>query len=86
MFAGSIVAQSPLVSRSFNDATKFANAGQFEKALKGYRLALAAVDAETGEFAVKIHYNLGVCHYRLGQLAAARSDFTSSHNLGQGTT
>lgn len=84
MFAGSIVAQSPMVSRSFNEATRFANAGEFEKALKGYRSALIASDEESGEFTVKIHYNLGVCHYRIGQLKAAASQFTTTIKLAKG--
>jgi tetratricopeptide (TPR) repeat protein len=84
IFAGSVMAQSPMVSRSFNDATRSANAGEFEKALTGYRLALIATEGEPGEFAVKIHYNLGVCHYRLGQLTAARSEFTTAIRLAKG--
>ena len=79
------MAQSPMQSRSFGEATRFANAGEFEKALKGYRLALMAADEEPGEFAVKIHYNLGVCHYRLGRLKAAVSEFTAAIKLAKGS-
>lgn len=85
MFAGSITAQSPLASRSFGEATKFANAGEFEKALKGYRVALMAADGETGEFAVKLHYNLGVCHYQLGRLKMAAAEFTTAIKLAKGS-
>ena len=84
IFAGSVMAQSPMASRSFGEATRFANAGEFEKALKGYRLTLMAADGETGEFAVRIHYNLGVCHYRLGRLKAAASEFTTAIQLAKG--
>lgn len=53
----------------FAEATNFALNGQYEKALSNYR---AAQDqAKDAESAARVHYNIGVCLYRLDRPADA---------------
>lgn len=86
IFAGSLAAQSPLLSRSFNDGTRFANAGEFEKAAKSYRTALMiAHDEDTpSDFLAKMHFNLGVCNYRLRHRAEAVAELNWAIRLSRG--
>ncbi len=87
IFAGSVGAQSPLLSRSFSGGTGFANSGEFEKAAKSYRTALMIARNEDmpAEYLVKVHFNLGVCHYRLGRRPEAVSEFERAIKLSRGT-
>ncbi|MEP6789253.1 MAG: tetratricopeptide repeat protein [Acidobacteriota bacterium] len=83
IFAVSISAQSSSVTRPFNDGTRSANAGKFEKALSNY---LAASEATKGEsidrnYLARLHYNLGVCEFRLGQNEQAVSEFDQAIQL-----
>jgi tetratricopeptide (TPR) repeat protein len=76
LFAITVSAQ-PSVTRSFNEGTKFANVGEFEKALSSYRAALK--DAERvrpdNDFLARLHYNLGVCEYQLNHPERAIDEF-----------
>ncbi len=74
--------QSLHALRAFDDATKFANAGKFQMALKGYRSALMLNEDVSAEFSAKIHYNLGVCLYRTDQLKPAVLEFNKAIKLG----
>ena len=76
--------QSFHAKRAFDDATKLANAGEFQMALKGYRSALMLNENESAEFTAKIYYNLGVCLYRTGQLKAAVVEFNKAIKFGGG--
>ena len=71
-------AQTPLAKRAFEEATRLAEAGEFERAVKGYRSVIAAGEEEKGEFAAKVRYNLGVCYYRTGQLKAASKELNTA--------
>jgi len=74
--AASVSAQ-PSVTRSFNEGTKLANVGEFERALSSYRAAL--IDAERvrpdKDFLARLHYNLGVCEYQLDRTERAVDEF-----------
>jgi Tfp pilus assembly protein PilF len=76
LFAASVSAQ-PSLTRSFNDGTRLANLGEFERALSGYRAALD--DAErvhrNYDYLARLHYNLGVCEYQLNRLERAVDEF-----------
>ena len=76
LFAVSVSAQ-PSVTRSFNEGTKLANVGEFERALSSYRAALS--DAErvrpNTDFLARLHYNLGVCEYQLNRPERAVDEF-----------
>ena len=79
----SALGQSPLAKRSFDDATRAAVEGNFEKALKGYQAA-AMSSPDEGEFAAKLRYNLGVCYYRTGQLRPAVKEFNAAIRVSGG--
>jgi tetratricopeptide (TPR) repeat protein len=76
--------QTPLAKKAFDEAGRSANAGEFARALKNYRAALSVTEDGAGEFAVKLRYNLGVCHYRTGQLKAAAKEFNTAIRLSGG--
>ena len=76
--------QTLLAKKAFDEAGRSANAGEFAKALKNYRAALSVTEDGAGEFAVKLHYNLGVCYYRTGQLNAAVKEFNTAIRLSGG--
>ena len=81
IFALPVFGQSLLAKRAFDEATRAANAGEFEKALKGYRSAMILDDEGPEEFTEKIRYNLGVCLYRTGQLKAAVNELNKAIRL-----
>ena len=86
IFAVGVSAQSASVTRPFHEGTKFANAGEFEKALSSYHAAFEAARSGTmdsGHLA-KLHYNLGVCEYRLGQNEQAIADLDQAIKLKKG--
>lgn len=76
--------QTPLARRAFDEATRLANTGEFGRALKAYRAASVAAEDDTGEFAIKVRYNLGVCYYRTGQLTAAVRELNAAIRLSKG--
>ena len=63
----SVSAQSFTTQRMFEKAVGMANEGKFETALPMFRdsLALAKIDDADAAFQAKVHFNIGVCHYRL---------------------
>src|SRR2546426_7946380 len=77
LFAVSVSAQSPSVTRSFNEGTKLANSGEFEKALSSYRAVLGGTKSvgSDNDFLARLHYNLGVCEYRLNRPDKAIEEF-----------
>jgi Flp pilus assembly protein TadD len=78
LFSGlNISAQSPTVSRLFSEGTKQANAGQFADALKNYKTALFAAENEYvgANYLSRVRYNIGVCHFHLGQFDLAENEF-----------
>lgn len=82
--SSAISGQSLLARRAFEEGGRFANAGDFDKALKAYRRALTAFAGDDAEFGVKLRYNLGVCLYRTGQLKAAKSELNLAIRMSDG--
>jgi len=76
LFAVSVSAQ-PSVTRAFNEGTRLANIGEFERARSSYLAALN--DAEhvrsDDDFLARLHYNLGVCEYQLNHPERAIDEF-----------
>lgn len=81
IFALCTAAQSPIASRLFDDATSLANAGDFEKALRSYKIALNFADTEDANRRARIHFNIGVCHYRLKQHNEAVAELKKAKRL-----
>lgn len=77
LFAVSVSAQSPSVPVSFREGTKLANAGEFVKALSSYRAVLIEADSvrSDNDSLARLHYNLGVCQYRLNHPEEAAEEF-----------
>src|SRR5882672_11087816 len=67
IFTVGVSAQSYSVRQSFAEGTKLAKSGEFEKALSRYLVASEAAKGEliNSEFLARLHYNIGVCEYRL---------------------
>lgn len=80
IFGLNVAAQSPAVNRLFADATKDANQGRFEQALKNYKTALFAAENEyiDAGFRARLHYNIGVCYFHLDRLTQAADEFRSA--------
>lgn len=72
-----VAAQSPIVSKLFSDGTRLANEGQFSAALKSYKTALFAAENEYvgANYLARLHYNIGVCHFRLERFDQAADEF-----------
>ena len=75
IIAAGVSAQSPAAKISFIHATKLANSGAFEEARQSYRNALKAAERANVNFRARLHYNLGVCEYRLNNNANAIEEF-----------
>ncbi|HEX8737951.1 MAG TPA: tetratricopeptide repeat protein [Pyrinomonadaceae bacterium] len=73
-----ISAQS--VKQSFEEGTRLANTGEYEKALENYRKAILHTENEkTGDdFRARIHFNAGVCLFHLKQNAEAIAEFNQA--------
>ena len=86
LFAVSVSAQSPSVTRSFSEGTRLANAGEFEKALSSYRAALGGSESvrSDNDFLARLHYNLGVCEYRLNRPDKAIEEFNLAIKIKAG--
>src|SRR5215204_218131 len=80
IFSLNIAAQSPAVSKLFSDGTKRAGEGRFSEALKHYKTALFVAENEylDAGYRARLHYNLGVCYFRLDQFRLAVSEFKSA--------
>jgi len=83
IFAVGVSAQSSAVMKPFEEGTRFAKSGDFEKALSSYREAFEAAKTEQIDkrFLARLHYNLGVCEYRLNRAAQAVSKLETAIEL-----
>ena len=82
-----VSAQSNAVKRPFIEGTRLAKSGDYEKALASY---LAASDAANNEklnsdFLAKLHYNIGVCEYRLNRPEQAVNELMQAVKLANNT-
>ena len=73
IFVLSLAAQTPNVKKAFDAGTQEARNRQFEKAIENYRLTLllAEIERPSNDFLARVHFNLGVCFYRLKQAEKA---------------
>ena len=82
----SVSAQSFTTQQMFEKAVSMANEEKFETALAVFKdsLTLAKIDDADAGFRAKIHFNIGVCLYRLKQSEKATSEFEEAIKLKQG--
>ena len=57
----------------FDEATIHAREGRYPEALEKYRGLLPSV--KKAESAAKVHFNIGICFYHLGQFENAAADY-----------
>ena len=78
-------AQSFTTQRMFEKAVGMANDGKFETALPMFKdsLALAKIDDAGAGFQAKVHFNIGVCQYRLKQSKAVVAEFEEAIRLAR---
>lgn len=80
VFALNISAQSTKVDTLLSEGTRHANAGRFDAALKSYKTALSVAETKYAgnEYRARLHYNIGVCYFQLGQFKFAENEFKSA--------
>ena len=80
IFTINIAAQSPAVSNLFANGATEAEAGRYGEALKSYKTALFAAENEylDAGYRARLHYNVGVCYFRLDQFRPAANHFKSA--------
>lgn len=76
-FIFSVSAQTPDVRQAFESGIKAANQGEFQTALTQFQTSLEfAENGETDDFfRAKIHFNIGVCHYKLKEREKASAEY-----------
>jgi Flp pilus assembly protein TadD len=91
IFSISASAQSPTVTNLFSEGPKQANAERFDDALKNFKTALFMAENEYlgAAYRAHVHYNIGVCYFRLSRFDAAidhfkaalllKADYTRAH-------
>lgn len=87
IFTYSVAAQSVSTLKAFNEGTLNARSGEFEKALENYRQAnLSAVSENSNDnFLAQIHFNTGVCLFRLQHTEKAVEEFDQAIKLSRGS-
>jgi tetratricopeptide (TPR) repeat protein len=82
----SVAAQSFTTQQMFEKAVSMANEEKFETALPVFKdvLALAKIDDADAGFRAKVHFNIGVCLYRLKQSEKAVKEFEEAIKLAKG--
>ena len=82
----SVSAQSAGARQVFEKAVSLANVGKFETALVDFKksLALAETEDAPSEYRAKIHFNIGVCLYRLKQNAQSVGELEEAIKLARG--
>jgi len=82
----SISAQSLATRQVFEKGIGLANEGKFETALGNFKktLTFAEIEDADADFRAKIHFNIGVCLYRLKQSKQAVSEFEEAIKLAKG--
>jgi tetratricopeptide (TPR) repeat protein len=76
-FIFSVSAQTPDARQAFASGIKSANQGEFQTALKQFQVTLEFVKNEQRDnlFRAKIHFNIGVCYYKLKMLEKASIEY-----------
>jgi tetratricopeptide (TPR) repeat protein len=85
-FVISASAQTALLNRAFETGTRAAQAKEYENAIADYRRAILFSETEkrSDDFLARIHFNIGVCFYKLKQNAEAVEEFTEAVRLSKG--
>lgn len=85
VFTFTTAAQTTALKKSFDDGIETARKGEFEKASEKFRrvLMIAETEKTNDNFLAKIHFNLGVCFYRLQQTEKAIGEFTEAIKLSR---
>ncbi|MCB1024414.1 MAG: tetratricopeptide repeat protein [Acidobacteria bacterium] len=82
VFVAGVSAQIDLSKRHFALGFEFAAAGEFESAIGAYQRSLQIAEASSGaelkRYMGKIHYNIGVCAYKLKNLTKAERHFSAA--------
>lgn len=73
--------QSAENKKVFDEATRTANAKNYEKAYEIYQKAFRLSQDESAEFRAKIHFNSGVCLFQLKRHAQAVAEFERAARL-----
>jgi tetratricopeptide (TPR) repeat protein len=83
-FVFSVSAQTR-ARQTFENGIKSAQLGKYETALVDFKKSLSLADKETanGEFLAKIHFNVGVCFYRLNQNTEAVAEYEQAIKLSK---
>lgn len=82
-FTFSAAAQTPAMKKSFDEGIETARRGEFEKASETFQRVLLSAEVEKvpDEFSARVHFNLGVCLYRLEKTEEAVGEFTETIKL-----
>lgn len=85
VFTFTAAAQTPALKKSFDDGIETARKGEFEKASEKFRrvLMIAETEKTNDNFLAKIHFNLGVCFYRLQETERSIGEFTEAIKLSR---
>jgi tetratricopeptide (TPR) repeat protein len=79
-------AQNGQIENLFENGTRFAESGNFAKALEDFRAAskLSENAGTSNDFRAKIHFNIGVCLFRLDNSAEAVEEFERAIKTSEG--
>lgn len=85
VFALVVNISAQTVKQSFEEGTRLANGGEYEKALENYRKAILYTETEKigDDFRARIHFNAGVCLFHLKQNAEAVAEFNEAIALSK---
>jgi Flp pilus assembly protein TadD len=85
VFTISVSAQTPFIQKTFDEATRAAQVGNYETAIENYRKAILLSESEKigDNFLARIHFNIGVCLYHLKRNAEAVEEFTEAIKLSK---
>ncbi|CAN5581692.1 hypothetical protein BH20ACI4_BH20ACI4_01710 [soil metagenome] len=85
VFTFSVAAQTPAMKKSFDEGIETARQGEFEKASEKFRRVLLTAETEkpADAFLARVHFNLGVCFYRLNMAENAVGEFTEAIKLSR---
>lgn len=85
VFTFSVAAQTAATKKSFDEGIETARQGEFEKASETFRRVLLSAQTEkpTNEFLTRVHFNLGVCLYRLKMTEKSVGEFTEAIKLSR---
>lgn len=85
VFTFTAAAQTPALKKSFDEGIETARNGEFEKASEKFQRVLLVAETEktNDDFLAKIHFNLGVCFYRLQKTEKSIGEFNEAIKLSR---